>query len=134
MIGFLIAAGSMTLLVAAVLVQTLRRASTNLVPDGAQDLVIYRDQLTEVDRDLARGVIPADEAGRLRIEVQRRMLDADRAAAAVPSAPRAILTCRLRAVLPAPRPIIATARIRRNWRRRPSPSPRRPAPIQPRWT
>jgi hypothetical protein len=35
-------------------VQTLRRASTNLVPDGAQDLVIYRDQLTEVDRDLAR--------------------------------------------------------------------------------
>jgi cytochrome c-type biogenesis protein CcmH len=87
MIGFLIAAGSMTLLVAAVLVQTLRRASTNLVPDGAQDLVIYRDQLTEVDRDLARGVIPADEAGRLRIEVQRRMLDADRAAAAVPSAP-----------------------------------------------
>ena len=87
MIGFLIAAGSMTLLVAAVLVQTLRRASTSVVPDGAQNLVIYRDQLTEVDRDLARGVIPAEEAGRLRIEVQRRMLDADRAATGVASAP-----------------------------------------------
>ena len=80
MIGFLIAAGSMAVLVAAGLVQALRRAMPLPAPEGAQDLLIYRDQLTEVDRDLARGVIPPDEADRLRVEVQRRMLEADRAA------------------------------------------------------
>lgn len=46
--------------------------------DGA-DLRIYRDQLAEVDRDVARGTLAADEAGRIRTEVQRRILEADRA-------------------------------------------------------
>jgi cytochrome c-type biogenesis protein CcmH len=46
--------------------------------DGAADLRLYRAQLAEVDRDVARGVIGADEAGRLRTEIARRMLDADR--------------------------------------------------------
>ncbi|EKE44967.1 Putative cytochrome c-type biogenesis protein, cycH [Oceaniovalibus guishaninsula JLT2003] len=47
--------------------------------DAATDIAIYRDQLAEVERDLARGVLTEDEAGRIRIEVQRRLLDADRA-------------------------------------------------------
>ncbi|MBI1172810.1 c-type cytochrome biogenesis protein CcmI [bacterium] len=80
MVGFLIAAGAMALMVAVSLVQALRRASMRMAPEGAEDLIIYRDQLSEVDRDLARGVIPEDEAGRLRTEVERRMLQADRAA------------------------------------------------------
>lgn len=41
---------------------------------------IYRDQLAEVDRDATRGVLDAEEAGRLRLEVSRRLLDADKAA------------------------------------------------------
>lgn len=78
MIGFYLSAGAMALMVAVVLVQALRRAATGPAPSGAEDLVIYRDQLAEVDRDLARGVLPAEEAGRLRIEVQRRILEAGR--------------------------------------------------------
>jgi len=39
---------------------------------------VYRDQLAEIDRDLARGVVSADEAERVRIEVSRRLLEADK--------------------------------------------------------
>ncbi len=39
---------------------------------------IYRDQLAEVDRDLARGVIDVPEAERARTEIARRLLAADR--------------------------------------------------------
>lgn len=41
------------------------------------DIEIYRGQLSEVDRDLARGVLNEDEAERTRIEIQRRLLSAD---------------------------------------------------------
>ena len=46
---------------------------------GAQDtdIDIYRDQLLEVDRDLARGVLDEAEAERTRTEVSRRLLAAD---------------------------------------------------------
>jgi cytochrome c-type biogenesis protein CcmH len=40
---------------------------------------IYKDQLAEVDRDLARGLIDTEEAERARIEIARRLLAADRA-------------------------------------------------------
>ena len=42
------------------------------------DLQVYRDQLREVDRDRARGVIAAADAERLKLEISRRILDADR--------------------------------------------------------
>ena len=77
MVGFWISAAAMGLMVAVVLLQALRQAAAETLA-GKTDLVIYRDQLAEVDRDLARGVIAADEADRLRIEVQRRILEADR--------------------------------------------------------
>lgn len=81
MVGFWISATAMVLMVAVVLVQALRQAKARTGEvAGAEDLVLYRDQLNEVERDLARGVIPPEEADRLRIEVQRRMLEADRAA------------------------------------------------------
>lgn len=41
------------------------------------DLRVYRDQLREVERDRARGLIGADEAERMRTEVSRRILAAD---------------------------------------------------------
>jgi len=46
------------------------------------DLQVYRDQLAEVEKDLDRGVLTADEADRTRTEVSRRILDADKAASA----------------------------------------------------
>ena len=49
---------------------------------AAFDLQVYRDQLKEVARDAERGVIPAEEAERARLEISRRMLEADRAAQA----------------------------------------------------
>lgn len=45
---------------------------------GRRDLKVYADQLREIERDLARGVIAADEAERLRTETARRLLEADR--------------------------------------------------------
>ncbi|GAA3875265.1 c-type cytochrome biogenesis protein CcmI [Celeribacter arenosi] len=41
-------------------------------------LRVYRDQLAEVDRDLARGVLGQADAERARTEISRRILDADR--------------------------------------------------------
>lgn len=71
-------------MVGAVFVQALRRG----LPEAAEhpDLKVYRDQLAEVDRDLARGILSADEAARLRTEVSRRLLDADRALAGAAAA------------------------------------------------
>jgi cytochrome c-type biogenesis protein CcmH len=64
-------------LVAGIMLRTLRA----IPADHAQDMPIYRDQLAEVDRDIARGVLSQQEAARLRTEVSRRLLDASRAQA-----------------------------------------------------
>ncbi|TCS63643.1 c-type cytochrome biogenesis protein CcmI [Varunaivibrio sulfuroxidans] len=62
-------------------VSVLRRAK-----DGYSrkeyDVAIYKDQLTEVDRDLDRGVLNADQAEAARVEIERRMLGADAGAGA----------------------------------------------------
>jgi cytochrome c-type biogenesis protein CcmH len=44
-------------------------------PSGS-DVVVYRDQLNEVDRDLAAGLIGKNEAQAARIEISRRLLAA----------------------------------------------------------
>ena len=49
------------------------------LPAAAYDLRVYRSQLAEVDRDLTRGVIAEDEARRLKVEIGRKVLEADRA-------------------------------------------------------
>ncbi len=74
--GFWAAVGCITLAAFVLLVQTLRRTALPL--DDTASVKVYRDQLTELDRDLARGLISAPEADRLRTEVSRRLLDADR--------------------------------------------------------
>ena len=51
-------------------------------PAAAYDLGVYRDQLREVDRDLERGVIGAEDAQRLKAEIGRKVLDADKRLAA----------------------------------------------------
>ena len=42
----------------------------------ASDLAVYRDQLAELDRDVARGLMPEAEAASARLEIQRRLLAA----------------------------------------------------------
>lgn len=46
--------------------------------ENRTDMVIYRDQLAEVARDLERGVLSEDEAERTRTEIARRLLAADK--------------------------------------------------------
>ena len=77
---FWLAAGAIVLAVAATLIRALVRAKGELREAAEYDLQVYKDQLADIDRDLARGTLPAEEADRLRTEVSRRLLDADRAA------------------------------------------------------
>jgi cytochrome c-type biogenesis protein CcmH len=51
-------------------------------PGTAPDLAVYRAQLAELDRDIARATVSPDEAERLRAEIGRRLLAADRLRAA----------------------------------------------------
>jgi len=74
---FWIIAALLTLAVAAGLALPLAgRRLRAADPDRAR--AIYKDQLAEVDRDLARGVIDAAEAERARTEIARRLLATDR--------------------------------------------------------
>ena len=77
--AFWIAAAGIGLAVTALLLLALLRGRTEDASAAAYDLRVYRDQLREVDRDLARGVIAPADAERLRTEVARRVLEADRA-------------------------------------------------------
>ena len=76
--GFWAVALALALAVGAILLTALRRAGA-VEPAAAQDLQVYKDQLAEVERDVARGTLGAEEAQRLRTEVGRRVLEADRA-------------------------------------------------------
>ncbi|MEH7826581.1 c-type cytochrome biogenesis protein CcmI [Gemmobacter denitrificans] len=74
--------GALLIAAAAAIWQGLRRgqAVAELDRPAAHDLQVYRDQLAELERDRARGVVAPDEAERLRAEIGRRLLEADRAA------------------------------------------------------
>lgn len=72
-------AGAMTLGVAMILLQALRRGGEGLELRAAEfDGRVYRDQLREIEREVARGIVTEDEAGRMRAEVARRLLETDR--------------------------------------------------------
>ena len=75
--------------VAGLFVAAAARARTpDAVPEGEGALAVYRDQLTEIERDRARGLIAPAEAEAATIEVQRRMLRAARPAAGAAAATR----------------------------------------------
>ncbi len=83
---FWIVATILALTVAATLILPLLRGAD---AHGADDpaTAIYRDQLAEVDRDLARGLLDAAEAERARTEIARRLLDADKVKGTATMAP-----------------------------------------------
>ncbi len=78
-------------LVAVFLLLAFRRGRESAADAAAFDLQVYRDQLREVDKDVARGILSAEDAERARVEISRRILEADRALSegrAVAEAPR----------------------------------------------
>lgn len=87
--GFWIAAGGMAVAVAASLIATVFQKREPGLPIAALDVQVYRAQLAEVERDLAAGRIVAPDADRLRIEISRRILEADRAGRGTMLAPAA---------------------------------------------
>jgi cytochrome c-type biogenesis protein CcmH len=63
------------------IVAPLLRGNRPVAPRGSFDQAVYRDQLHELDRDLARGLITPADADAARLEIQRRLLAADKVSA-----------------------------------------------------
>ncbi|MFT4961384.1 MAG: cytochrome c-type biogenesis protein CcmH [Paracoccaceae bacterium] len=74
---FWIVVTMLVLTVSAMLALVLLRGRVGSEPAASYDLRVYRDQLREVDRDVARGIVAAGEADRVRTEISRRILAAD---------------------------------------------------------
>jgi len=107
---FLGPAVALTAVIVVLAVLGLRRGARveTAEPGQRREMRIYRDQLKEIERDRARGLIAEDEAERLRTETARRLLDADkRGAAELRESPAAMKTLAL--VLVALAPILAIA-------------------------
>ncbi len=80
MLSFWIVAGAITVMVAAVLANAVVRGGRRAVGSRAEsDVEVYRGQLAEVDRDVARGVIGKADAERVHAEIARRLIAADKA-------------------------------------------------------
>lgn len=78
---FWILSAAMAVLVVIVLARALTRGAALETKAAAEyDLRVYRDQLAEVERDVKRGVVPPEDAARVRTEISRRILAADTAA------------------------------------------------------
>ncbi|ROU00109.1 c-type cytochrome biogenesis protein CcmI [Histidinibacterium lentulum] len=76
MIFFLVCGVAALLVTGLILLPLLRDSAGTEEPP---EVALYRSQLEELDRDVDRGVIDADEAARARTEIARRLLAADRA-------------------------------------------------------
>ncbi len=91
---WIICAALVAVVAIAIVAPLMRARGLAAEPAAAFDLRIYRDQLREVERDLERGVIEPADAERLRIEIGRKVLNADRALereTAARRAPRAVV-------------------------------------------
>ena len=98
-----IAAAAAALCLGAVLAPLLRGAARG-ERRASHDMQVHRDQLREIDTDLARGVLSEAEAAATRIEVSRRLLAAAEAEAAERAATTAPRTLRRAAPPPLRRP------------------------------
>jgi len=73
---FWILVAVLTAVVAAVLLYPLLRGAKAAEDSRAGEAAVYRDQLRELDRDLAGGLITAGEADYARAEIGRRLIAA----------------------------------------------------------
>ena len=96
MLGFWIIAAAIAAITIAILGRPLITGGGRDAQAATDDydVQVYRDQLNELDRDVARGVINEAEADRARVETSRRLLEADRRAqsARAPSKAPPLLT------------------------------------------
>ena len=77
MISLVVGAALLTVVTIGVLLLPLVRKRRSPTETRSRfDMRVYRDQLAEVDRDAARGLLGAEEAEAARVEVKRRMLAA----------------------------------------------------------
>lgn len=67
----------MALMTAAAVFAVLWPLGRGKAVASGSDVAVYRDQLTELDRDLNAGLVGAAEAEAARIEISRRLLAAD---------------------------------------------------------
>lgn len=88
MIAFAAISVVLTLAVLAIVMLPLLRGMRTVAERGDFDRAVYRDQLEELDRDLARGLIGEREAKAARVEIQRRLLATDASTAPGAAAPR----------------------------------------------
>jgi cytochrome c-type biogenesis protein CcmH len=73
MLFWVIAVG-LTLGASLTVLLPLTGSARQVAAGGAHDLEVYRDQLAELDRDVARGVIQPAEAEQARAEIGRRII------------------------------------------------------------
>jgi cytochrome c-type biogenesis protein CcmH len=64
----------LTVIASLAVLLPLTRRGGETAAGGAHDLEVYRDQLAEIDRDAARGLIGGPEAAQARAEIGRRIL------------------------------------------------------------
>jgi len=79
---FIILAAVLTLLAAAWLVRPLLRRTAPPPSPAVHGQAVYRDQLQELERDVARGLLSPQEEAAARAEIGRRLLAARRDASA----------------------------------------------------
>ena len=80
----------LAVMTAAAIVAVIRPLTRRAPASGSHtDLAVYRDQLAEIDRDLARGAIAPAEAEASRVEISRRLIASAERAEQAAAAPRA---------------------------------------------
>lgn len=98
---FWLTAAALTLVAALAVLWPWLRPLGDAPAENAGDLAVYKDQLDELERDVARGALPEDAAAEARAEIARRALkSAGPAATAKPA--RSLKLAHLAAVLAVP--------------------------------
>lgn len=103
--SFWLPALAISLIVVSLAILALQRGAAvrGATSGKKREMRIYADQLREIERDLGRGLVTAEEADRLRAETARRLLDADKTTATeLRQSPRAMRGLALLLVLAMP--------------------------------
>jgi cytochrome c-type biogenesis protein CcmH len=77
MLALILGLIGMTLIVLALVLGPLLKPARAPETREAFDRAVYRDQLKEIEREVARGAIAENEAATARLELQRRLLSTD---------------------------------------------------------
>ncbi|MFP4002253.1 MAG: c-type cytochrome biogenesis protein CcmI [Alphaproteobacteria bacterium] len=87
---FWIIAGLMAAGALALVLRTLTARQRGETETGSEEVDVYRAQLAELERDVASGMVPAEDAQASRAEIERRLLQADERRRQAEAAPGSI--------------------------------------------